>query len=191
VIAIIAAIIIAFFNVGSWLLVEDNEPESLDLIFSFSGERVRNTYARELMGKYASAHWLMSDYKNGYNRILRKSNFDENRFSFVDTCSNTLAEVSALYDWIGQNKNTRFSKNNKVSIGLISSPYHMRRIKMMVDKRFGKKNVFTFHYLPVPLYRYKWTKEQYRYWWRFSGVSDNVISEIQKIVYFFLVFGTI
>jgi len=107
------------------------------------------------------------------------------RVVVVDTCKNTKSEVNALAQWVDQNKPVSDS-GSTISIGLVSSPYHMRRIKMMINRRFKDKNI-KFHYLPVPLKQYKWTSEMVQNWWKTSEVSKVVFIELQKIVYYFLI----
>jgi hypothetical protein len=173
-------------NAGTWLLISDSIPKRLDLIFTFAGENVRDSYSRELMQKFPNAHWLMSDYKEGYNRILRRENYDMSRVSIVDTCTNTLSEVKTLTMWINQNTSSLYSHDSVIYVGLVSGPYHMRRIEMMINKNLPQQHVH-FFYLPVPLDRYKWTYSTFKKWWESSSISEIVISEIKKIFYFFLI----
>ncbi|NLL11917.1 MAG: DUF218 domain-containing protein [Fibrobacter sp.] len=173
-------------NMGRWLVIYDPIPENLDLIVTFAGEQRRVAYSRELAMKFPQSSWILSDYKNGYSRLLRKSNFNMSRVHIVDTCQNTVSEIDAVAKWI-KNNQQKFSEKSRISIGLVSSPYHMRRIQLIVKKQF-KNSDFSFHYLPVPLERYKWTNKMLKYWWRTGAVSRVVISEFQKIIYFLLIY---
>lgn len=173
-------------NMGRWLVIYDPIPENLDLIVTFAGEQRRVAYSRELAMKFPQSSWILSDYKNGYSRLLRKSNFNMSRVHIVDTCQNTVSEIDAVAKWI-KNNQQKFSEKSRISIGLVSSPYHMRRIQLIVKKHF-KNSDFSFHYLPVPLERYKWTNKMLKYWWRTGAVSRVVISEFQKIIYFLLIY---
>lgn len=172
-------------NAGSWLLISDTVPDRLDLVFTFAGENVRDTYSRELMTQFPNAYWLMSDYKGGYSRILRRDKFDMTRVSIVDTCTNTLAEVTTLSRWIDKKDNVLLKGEDSIYVGLVSGPYHMRRIKMMVEKNLPEQNV-RFFFLPVPMEKYNWTDEMFRKWWK-SPVTKEVSSEITKIAYFLLI----
>ncbi|HEX3019821.1 MAG TPA: ElyC/SanA/YdcF family protein [Chitinispirillaceae bacterium] len=174
-----------FINAGRWLVISDPLPENLDLIFTFAGEHERVAYSKELTSKYPRSFWMLSDYKNGYARLLRKSNFNMSIVQIVDTCKNTVSEVNALRTWLKNNK--QFQNNTRLSIGLVSSPYHMRRIKLITKKEFKKSNI-DFHFLPVPLDRYNWTSKMLQYWWNTGAVSRVVISELQKIIYFLLIY---
>ncbi|NLW30743.1 MAG: YdcF family protein [Fibrobacter sp.] len=176
---------IVFKNIANWLIVSDAVPKNLNIVFTFAGEGVRVNYSRSLMQKYSEATWVLSDYEDGYARLLRKNKFNMDRVVVVDTCKNTKSEVNALAQWVDQNKPVSDS-GSTISIGLVSSPYHMRRIKMMINRRFKDKNI-KFHYLPVPLKQYKWTSEMVQYWWKTSEVSKVVFIELQKIVYYFLI----
>lgn len=177
--------VIVFKNIANWLIVSDAVPKNLNIVFTFAGEGVRVNYSRSLVQKYSEATWVLSDYENGYARLLRKNKFNMDRVVVVDTCKNTKSEVNALAQWVDQNKPVSDS-GSTISIGLVSSPYHMRRIKMMINRRFKDKNI-KFHYLPVPLKQYKWTSEMVQYWWKTSEVSKVVFIELQKIVYYFLI----
>ena len=172
-------------NAGSWLLISDSVPDKLDLVFTFAGENVRDIYSRELMIQFPDAYWLMSDYKGGYSRILRRDKFDMKRVSIVDTCTNTLSEVMTLSKWIDKRENSQLKGKDSVYVGLVSGPYHMRRIKMMIEKNLPEQNV-RFFFLPVPMERYNWTDEMFRKWWK-SPVTKEVSSEITKIAYFLLI----
>lgn len=173
-------------NAGTYLLVSDPLPQKLDLVFTFAGENSRPVYSQELLKKYSCAHWLMSDYKKGYIRILRRDKYDMSRVSVIDTCKNTNSEVTAMLEWIGKNLELQSQKSGiNIKVGLVSGPYHMRRIKMMVEYKLKEQNI-DFYYLPVPMDRYKWTNEMFRNWWN-SPVYNVVSSELIKIAYFQLV----
>ena len=182
----LVSMVVLLRNAGTWLLISDTIPDRLDMVFTFAGENVRDSYSRELMQRFPEAHWLMSDYKEGYSRILRRESYDMSRVSVVDTCKNTLSEVYTLQSWINKkNYSSLKSKDTVMYVGLVSGPYHMRRIKMMVEKNLPNQQV-KFFYLPVPMHRYKWTDDMFKKWWK-SPVFDSVSSEITKIVYYFLV----
>lgn len=185
IISIVGIVVIFLFNSGRWLLISDPLPEKLDVIFTFAGENLRVSYSREINLKYPESYWLLSDYKNGYARLLRKSNFNMTKVYTVDTCQSTYSEANALNTWL-KNHNDLFKDRKKLSIGLISSPYHMRRIQLMIKRKFKNSDI-TFHYLPVPLDRYNWSEDMFKKWWKSSAVSKQVISEIQKIIYFLLI----
>lgn len=188
--ALIASLIFLFsiyfvINMGNWLVITDPLPEKVDIIFTFAGENVRVAYSKELSSRYPNSFWILSDYKNGYSRLLRKSNYDMSRVHIIDTCQNTVSEVSSLDNWIKQHA-SQLKIDNTLSIGLVSSPYHMRRIKLMVERQF-KEHKINFYFLPVPLQRYKWTEKMFQYWWKTGSISRVVISEFQKIIYFILI----
>ncbi len=186
---------------GKWLLVENPVPDKLDVVFTFAGDGARVNYSRELMGRNPAAHWLLSDYKNGYARLLRKDGFDMNRVSSVDTCSSTQSEVAVLDSWIKTGKIEKalmlshndgsktipasYGKSQILHVGLVSSPYHMRRIQMMVNWTDLRDSV-QFYYLPVPLDRYNWNRKMFGSWWKHKNLRTIVISELQKIGYFLL-----
>lgn len=174
-----------FRFLGVWLTVSDPLPKRLDIICTFAGDSHRVTYSKNLMKRYHNAHWFLSDYENGYARLLRKSNFPMNRVSVVDTTSNTLSETNAFKTWIDSLLETSPATASQLHVGFISSPYHMRRINIMAKKRMNNP-VIRYYLLPVPLDRYRWTEKSFRYWWRSRKISAIVITELSKIFYYYL-----
>jgi hypothetical protein len=191
-----AAIVV--LNIGGWLVVSDPLPPRLDYVFTFAGQNLRLTYSRELMERYPEAHWILSDFHHFYSRILTRNGFDMTRVSAVDTASNTLAEVHALSDWLQANtdllQRTPIAADtapghppSQFSIGLVSSPYHMRRIKFMVNDVFrDRRKDVLFYYLPVPVERFQWTQKDLRAWWRSKTLRTFAGSEIGKLVIYWL-----
>ena len=181
-----------FLNFGSWLIVSDPVPERLDIIFTFAGDGARVTYSKELAMIFPEARWILSDYQNGHARLLRKSNYDMSRVAVVDTCRNTRAEIRTLIRMLGAGGPefvpcvSLSSSGQVINVGLVSSPYHMRRIQLMV-KKYHKEGNYRFMYLPVPMDRYQWSDRTVRNWWKSAKLSKAVISEAQKILYFFLI----
>lgn len=178
--------ILGFRNFGSWLIVSDTMPDSLDVILTFAGETQRVSYSKELTARFPQAKWVLSDYKNGYERILRNDSYDMSRVFAVDTCTNTRSEANMFMQWLGSHAASIHS-GGKVRVGLVSSPYHMRRIQLIMERMKGHDN-YDLYYLPVPLDRYKWTPRMFRKWWRSEDVSRVVVSEAQKMAYYLFVF---
>jgi uncharacterized SAM-binding protein YcdF (DUF218 family) len=190
--------VIVTCNIGDWLVVSDPLPPRLDYIFTFAGQNPRLTYSRELMERCPDAHWILSDYHHFYSRILARSGFEMTRVSIVDTASHTLGEVRALSDWLrvnvdslhrmhGAPDTTAGLPSSKLSIGLVSSPYHMRRIKFMIDDVFrDRQKDIRFFYLPVPFERFNLTQQDMRSWWRSKTLRSFAGSEIGKLVLYWL-----
>lgn len=189
-VATLLLLFVSIRGVGSWLLVADQMPPRLDVIFTFAGDGRRVSYSKELMLRFKSAHWLLSDYKNGHSRLLKKSNFDMTRVTTVDTCKSTISEITMLGNWLDFQYALQFRTGETADtthryVGLVSSPYHMRRIKMMLREVKGDPAV-NYFLLPVPLEVYQWSVDSYRYWWRYDYIAKYVFSELQKIGYFLL-----
>jgi hypothetical protein len=174
-------LLFAIRGAGVWLLVDDPLPEDLDVIFTFAGERYRVDYSAELMNKYPGAHWVLSDFENGYFNHIRKKPTDISRITVVDTCVSTISEVKCLFGYLKYHRN---QYPEHLNVGLVSSPYHMRRIKLMVKSQSKISNV-KFTYLPVPLESYNTSDEMYKKWWNYNNISQVVFSEFPKIVYFY------
>lgn len=180
--------IFVLLRLGDWLTPSDPLPGNLDLIVTFAGENVRVNYSRELMSRYPEAHWLLSDYKNGYGRLLQKNDYDMRRVTIVDTCKNTLSEVHAAAAYIPvflKEKPVRKDPKQRLTVGLVSSPYHMRRIDLMARRYLGGPDVRYF-LLSVPLQKYQWGEKTFRYWWRSNVITSVTMLELMKIGYFLL-----
>lgn len=185
VLAIGVLLLSAFRSVGTWMTASDPLPDSLDIICTFAGDRHRVTYSKELMKKYRNAHWILSDYKNGYARLLRKSNYPMNRVTVIDTSANTLSEINACKIWIRSYLNNPSTAPTQLQVGFISSPYHMRRIHLMAKRKLTNPSI-QYYLLPVPKERYHWTDKSFKYWWRSRRTTSIVFTELAKTAYFYL-----
>jgi hypothetical protein len=195
----LSASLFFFLTASTWFFIADPVPPRLDVIFTFSGENARVTYSRELTEKFPQARWVLSDYYHLYSRILSREKFDMSRITAIDTCRYTLSEVRGLADWLNVNRNrlapTCHSADTagpslpgmpqKIEIGLVSNPCHMRRIKCMVADVFSDTTV-RFHYLPVPPERYGWTRQEMRRWWTSKKLRTWVGFEVVKLIKYWL-----
>jgi uncharacterized SAM-binding protein YcdF (DUF218 family) len=192
---------VLFFGIGSWLLVRDPEPQRLDIVFTFAGENARMAYSRDLMERHTGAHWVLNDFHHLYSRILSRNGFAMERVSVIDTASHTLSEVNALSDWLRVHRISGAkilrdppsadtqgkAKNERLHIGLVSSPYHMRRISFMVRDAFRANDTrYAFYFLPVPFERYSWNRSDLAAWWRTKTTRKYVESEIGKLIIYWL-----
>ena len=202
VVPVLGAAFFLFCRVGVWLAVADPVPSHLDVIFTFGGENARVAYSRELMDRYPQARWVLSDYFHRYSRILSRDNFDMSRVAIVDTCRYTLAEVKGLGDWLRRHgrqsapvppvSDDAASPARQtilpLRVALVSSPFHMRRIKSITTHAFPNSS-YMFYYLPVPLERYGWTQHDVTWWWRTRAIRTWVGSEIGKLLAYWTLFS--
>lgn len=186
---LIAAVLtcFAFRQAGSWLIVNNPLPERIDVICTFAGDSRRVEYSRELMLKHSGAQWFLSDYKDGYSRLLYKANFDMKRVMVVDTCKSTFSEVSAFGSMLEGYYKARFGvrSDTVLNVVCVSSPYHMRRIQIMAQRHI-KNNTVRISCCPVPLDRYKWSADTFRFWWRSNTIISITSLEFLKLGYFML-----
>jgi uncharacterized SAM-binding protein YcdF (DUF218 family) len=169
--------VFAFRHLGTWLIVSDPLPDRVDVIFCFGGESVRVRYSLELAERYPDAHVIISAFnKSRYQNDFRIARLGPSRFSFVDTCSNTFAELSFLRQWLSSAHAT-----SSPVVALVSGPYHMRRISILTS-RIMKDTPFRFRYLPVALSVYGKTEKDYEYWWRTPDMTTLVEMEGEKIL---------
>ena len=131
----------------TFLVVRSTMPDDLNIIMSFAGAKSRDKYTITLLDRFSDAKWILSGRKKDeYLAALAGEGIDTGRIIFVDHCQNTLDEVHFLKKYLTENNNIR-------NIGLVSSPLHMRRIKLFVEgfiEYGGGTDHRFFYYLPVP-----------------------------------------
>jgi uncharacterized SAM-binding protein YcdF (DUF218 family) len=176
---------IAFRNLALWMVVSEPLPPSLDAIFTFAGETHRMMYSKELYARYPGSRWIISYPSKRIAIPLNKDGFDTARISIIDTCKNTYAEALFITDW-AKNMTAEghgYSNAKPLAIGLVSTPFHMRRIRMEVSRKF-KDRACVFYYLPVPFERYGMTRNDYKTWWNRVQLRAAVVLEIKKLIYY-------
>lgn len=164
---------------GIWLLAADPLPEELDVIFTFGGERARDAYSAELVARYPRALWVVSGaVRPAFMAWAASRAIDTAGVLYLDTCSGTWSEVEALRDVLG----TVSGAQGPPVAGLVSGPYHMRRIRILVGAILGPPSGrgATIRYLPVPLERYGHTRRGYLLWPFNVRMRRLVFSELKK-----------
>jgi len=171
-------------RVGPWLVVSDPVPQSLDAIFTFAGETSRIVYSKKLFMHYHTTQWVLSYPSKKITIPLFKEGLDTSKIRVVDTCHNTLAEVAFVMQWADS---VSRQTHQSIRIGLVSTPFHMRRIKLLVDKKAKAYPDISVTYLPVPFEDYGWTKKTIQNWWKYKQIRKPMILELKKLVYYFFV----
>ena len=193
---VIGAAAMLFLEAGSWLAFSEPVPPHVDIVFTFGGENVRIAYSRELMQRFPDAHWVISDFTHRYARILQREGYDMSCVTILDTCRYTISEVRGLADWLRTERDstgsstakTRAALRRPLHIALVSNPFHMRRIKFIIETVFHDPAI-RFHYLPVPPERYSWSSKSITRWWEFKSIRQWVGSEIAKLMIFWALFS--
>lgn len=177
--------LLAFRNLALWLVVSNPLPPSLDAIFTFAGDNHRMNYSKELFAKYPTARWLISYPSKRIAGPLKRDGIDTSRVEIVDTCKNTNAEAWFITGWARHSiaNDKRFSPDHPLRIGLVSTPFHMKRIRMAVTKRPHDKEC-VYYYLPVPFEMYGWTRDDFKTWWKNDQLRAAIWLEFEKFVYY-------
>lgn len=201
-------------GLGNWLVVDNPVPAHIDVIFTFGGESVRDTYSRELATAHPEAVWVVSTWSAAAkSRNLSQSEFDSRKVVIVDTCKSTWSELLYLRSFIGgyrshlatirraqaENDSLRAllaelelvsplsdttisdsatapaaepvaaittpRDSSRLTIALVSSPYHMRRIKVAAVRLLNDRTL-DIVYTPVPVSRYPADFTDYKHWWK-------------------------
>jgi uncharacterized SAM-binding protein YcdF (DUF218 family) len=173
-----------FTNLGNWLLVSEPVPDRLDVIFTFSGEAYRYVYASELFKQFPASIWIVSVDKNRpFKTECAVKGLDTNRIFVIDTCLNTWCEMSTMvslaekYPILLKMPKTGASA---LRIGLVSSPYHMRRIQMILLKKTISHHE-KFYLLGVPLNKSGYSMVDYQNWWKNRSLKNSILMEWYKI----------
>lgn len=188
-------IIITFLNLSNWLIINDPLPNKADYLFTFSGERLRFDYSLILAQNYQNSKWIISGRNKDWyiNHLIKKSGMDTARLIFIDSCESTWHEIEKLYNFLMNNLHNTLN-SNKLSprnIVLVSTPYHMKRIKLTINKIFKTKRV-SFIYCPVPFSYYENESPveiTSHSWWTHSYLRQITLTELLKISFIFFTFN--
>jgi hypothetical protein len=189
--------VMAFRHLGMWLVPSDPPPQSLDAYFTFASDNERIIYSKHLYNRYRQALWILSYPRKRILVTLHKAGIDTSRIIVVDTCANTSSEVACIVNWVNTalrdsasvparrlRQRPGFDPSTRLRIGLVSSPYHMRRIKILL---FGKRpdKGAEFYFLPVPFWQCGVKKHDYETWWKNKLLAPVVWTEFGKSIYAF------
>ena len=180
--ALIVVCAVTYRHLGMWLVVSDPLPPSLDAIFTFAGDNDRIPYSKRLYLQYPKALWIVSDPTKKILDSLYAEGTDTARIMVVDTCKSTLSEADCIVKRASALPGTAQTAGRSITIGLVSSPYHMRRIRLLVSAQHPDTQV-SFVYLPVPFDQGPLSKRDYETWWKNKGLAPAVRLEVNKVVY--------
>ena len=115
-ILLICAVSIAIFikDAGTWTIVQNPEPERIDIIFTFGGEFSREQFAFDLLMRHKDALWIASNPQPQTTALV--STLPKSRFVPIRGLRNTWDEVN----YIVSKSSSR--KNEKITIALVSGP---------------------------------------------------------------------
>ena len=105
---------------------------------------------------------------------------DTSRILLVNTCTSTHSEATCLIAWVGAEERRR--GDSSATVGVISGPYHMRRISIELWQHATDPNL-RFFFLPVPFDYYNHTLETYKNWWHSPAMRHLIFFELKKIVH--------
>lgn len=197
--------VLLYRGLGEWLVIEDELPERVDVIFTFGGETVREQYSRELMDTHPGAIWVNSTFDAEVRSRQLDPSIDTSRLVLVDSLEDTWGEVRFIRGWLldrlaatdppsdtaqpepGEptpgGPTSDLAPPNSLNVALVSGPYHMRRIRTAAVRMISDDRI-DLYYTPAPRSRYPFAHDAYRYWWRDKTLSNIVKSECVKTVYY-------
>jgi uncharacterized SAM-binding protein YcdF (DUF218 family) len=180
-------------NAGKWLVVEDTPPGSLDLLFTLGGDLDRFSYAKELIGEYPDAVWLVSTGRfpvfdtislgEAVRRNIALEGFDTSRVIVNDTCISTRSEIDMMCHTLDSLRAAGFRDKKEISVGIVTSPYHSRRAVSETRRHCSDSDII-FYSLPVPLDQCVRMPHHPDRWWRYRIEASFVITELIKLIYY-------
>jgi uncharacterized SAM-binding protein YcdF (DUF218 family) len=170
----------ALLHLGTWMIVSDALTPGLDYVFTYGGEDAREVYAAKILSEDPSVTWICSDNRRDRREFLGQKGVDTSRVIIVDTCTSTHSETEFLVSWL--KGRAQGSRTGPVAVGLISGPYHMRRISLEISYH-ARYTDTRFYFLPVPLESYGHTAGTYRNWWKDRNMRPLILFELKKILY--------
>jgi|WetSurMetagenome_2_1015567.scaffolds.fasta_scaffold00022_36 uncharacterized SAM-binding protein YcdF (DUF218 family) len=193
--ACVVACLLVCWHLGLWLVVSDPLPPSIDAYFTFASDNERIIYSKLLYNRYPQAVWVLSYPRQKILKRFWKQGLDTSRVIVVDTCLNTSSEAACIVNWANEalrdtsseparrlRTTGSFSPGRGIKIGLVSSPYHMRRIKILVEGKHPDKRT-EFFFLPVPFRLCLVKRNDYENWWSNKYLAPVVWAETGKIAY--------
>jgi hypothetical protein len=175
---------------GSQLIVSGyNRADEKKKMAKLGADTGKIVFIDSCKSTWAETGFLESWVKNNVSHVTPNvsrltSNVPRSTSNVLRPTSNVSlsSNVSRPTSNVSFTSNVSRQTSNVYFIGLISSPYHMRRIKMMMTRR-NYKNIIPY-YLPVPRERYLKYHYDYKKWWKNKDLKTFVIQEIGKITYF-------
>jgi len=176
--------IFCFLNLGKWLIVSDSPADPVNVLFTFAGENTRITYSKHLFRKNSDALWIISYPSSKIKAALSRDNLDTSRICIIDTCTDTKAEVACIIQWQhshGRLLMSRSAPGRTPVIGLVSSWYHMRRIKLLLESQ-ANSEPYAVRFFPVQQNDSATGKPE-NIWWKNETTRNIVVSEWGKIIF--------
>ena len=167
-------------RIGLWLIVSDQIPRKVDVLFCFGGDKQRVLFAAEILKQHPSTALLVGcPQHDSCHDALNQAGLQDSQVIFFDNCTNTVDEVLFLKKWIG----SRALKGRADSIpvvAMISSPWHMRRIALIAEL-VGLRPLAKLVMVPVPLSCYDLPANAFQKWYETPEVRKRVFREAMKI----------
>ena len=114
---------------------------------------------------------------NDYGKVVKE--YAADKFDLKEEVIITGPSTVSTYEEAISLKRLIYGKKGIKSVLVISSPYHMRRVKMIFNKVLSDEIDLTFRHVP-------WEKsDNVKNWWVDEDSSAFVITEYIKLVYYF------
>jgi hypothetical protein len=162
------------FHAGMNLLHSSSIPSDIDVVVTFAPIEIRYEYSRELREEYDS-HWIIGDPGHLVSRKAIIGEADYNNATLITDSYSTYSEIVEIRKILD---NISIAENN-ISIALVSSHFHMRRIKMLTERYLNSAN-FNIHYLPVPddMYEPYLKSSAYESWWKHKDLQIEAFKNL-------------
>ncbi len=185
---LVASAIVALVAAGNWLMAPDR-PAKADAVIILSGDPARALYAADLYHNGIAervlitrpvrlrAYRVFDDMKiefprteDLYREVLIRKGVNAQHIDFIgESLVSTVDEAKTIKALVSSGKLHK--------LVLVTSPYHVRRVKMVFRDVVPEAEVVVVA-TPYELYPERW--------WADQDVARNVVLEIVKTVYYLL-----
>jgi len=178
IIAVLTVVAVLVLNAPRILAASDHEPGRIDYICVYAGESPRNARAIELAGSHPGAVVLVNGGQEAvWRKLAREGKVDSARVRLLEKSEDTADEARAFARFFA---GLRDSGGQKPSVVMVSSAFHLRRIRFLVRRERVGGKVGALAFVASPSRHYD-LGHAGRRWWKDKNVRKVVISEYIKL----------
>lgn len=188
---VVVLALVYIVHAGENLRYSSDVPGELDIVATFAPEKIRYQYTRALREKHNS-HWIINDPNSMLTRRGQFSESDLENSTVLTSSYSTYHEMLAISKTLERLQEIMRPDSGSLNVALVSSPHHMRRIKMLADRYIRIKNI-NVYFLPVPqdIYESHLPASYYPEWWKHRLLRKEALRNLVYVIYGYKVYTPI
>ncbi len=147
-------------------------PKQDDIVISFGTAPHRFYFTKQLI-KEAKNRWILCDPTQSFYPIAREDGFSQQKMHPLFFVSSTYTEIVGIDSILISLKEKKLISDG-ASIYFISTPSHLARIQLTVDKIIEPSN-HKHIYVGLPQSWMQFPKNYYTHWWLYKNMWREVI----------------